>query len=429
MSKWQERVSSHAAITNLSSLGNLLEDVSQLDDISSESLDDLERLREIQRYSNNAIEGLDPALIPPAILNKLAEPIQNIVNEVSAYKADKNAGHLANANNHADGLLTFVFQLPTPTPAVQLEGMRETVSSFRRSAGQFMASIERQKDEVATGLGSIKARVDEVVAEVSSQKGRLDSAISEYQQQFSQAENIRREEFIKAQGENSDQVKENLKKYDEELHAALGNVEAKIESLIARDEKKLQALISSTDERAEAHIGQLEQFRDQAEELLQVIGSTGMAGEFQKAATSARRTVWFWQAIALISMLGLIIFAILAYKSTGKEVIDWAHIGTRIFVAVSFGVLGVFAVRQTDRYHDSELRNRRYQLELSSIDPYLAGLPDDVRNEVKVRLADRLFGNAGTLASKPTKDAGGNSLDVVKMALETVHDMIKANAR
>ena len=37
------------------------------------------------------------------------------------------------------------------------------------------------------------------------------------------------------------------------------------------------------------------------------------------------------------------------------------------------------------------MRNRRYHLELASIDPFLKDLPEEERHELKSQLADRLF--------------------------------------
>ncbi|WP_145985408.1 ATP synthase subunit B family protein [Marilutibacter maris] len=425
MSDWQERIINHPVMTKLGALQALLDSVLETEESGSSGLDSIERLRQVESYMRASVFSIDPILVPVQILAKIDAPLQGVINEVKNYKSNKNSGHLTNANAHADALLIQVFQLPAPAPETQVENVRDAVVSFRRSAGQLLSSLERSCAELSDNFRSLGEKVKETSEEVSSQKARLDTAISEYQQQFSQAENSRREDFARAQAMAAKEVKEALESHRLELKAALDDSEADIAAFVDEGESKFERLQLDLQGRADALISEMRVFRDDAQELLQVIGSAGMAGEFQKAAQSVRRNVLFWQGVSLFSMLGLILFAILAYRSAAQEEIVWGLVGARAFVAASFAVLAVFAVRQNDRYHESEQRNRRYQLELSSIDPYLTSLPEDVRSDVKVKLADRLFGNAGAASVKGRGGAEGTSLDVAVLALETVRDFLK----
>jgi len=323
-------------------------------------------------------------------------------------------------------MLPHLGQIAVSGSVDQIESTREAVVSFRRSAGQYLAAIEREKDLLTEQLESLGARVSEVCDENSRQKARLDSAITEYQQQFSQAEAARREEFNQVQSEFRSQSKATLDTQQEGLQASLSEVKERLNAQSERAQELFATQRSELEELAAAEMEQLRIYRDQAQELMQVIGSTGMAGEFQKAATSAKHSVWLWQSISVASMIGLISFAILAYNSTLDGEVDWTSMGARLFVALTFGALAAFAVRQGDRYHDVELRNRRYQLELSSIDPYLAALPPEMRDTVKIQLAERLFGGAGSAQSRGVAKKGeGTSLDLVRLALETLQEALK----
>lgn len=59
------------------------------------------------------------------------------------------------------------------------------------------------------------------------------------------------------------------------------------------------------------------------------------------------------------------------------------------------------------------------ELELASINPYLALLPEQEQNAVKIELAKRFFGqNEPTATGKGDKEVTGSALDLLRMALE-----------
>lgn len=428
MSKWEDRVNSHQAVVLLNTASALLDDLDVKKESAPEVIVEIERIRSVLNYARNLKASIDPELLAPGVLNPLVAPLQALLQELQAYKANGNVGHMANANAHLDGLLGPLYQLPSLSTDEQIEGLRESVSSFRRSAGQYLSSIDRERSDLSQDLSDLKARLSEVTDEVSKQKSRLDEAITEYQKQFSQGEAARREESTKLQVEISEQTKSQLKEQANRLELELKRAK---ESMAAAEEAQKETFAEQRHEiekLAKEHLLNMQGFRDQAQELLHVIGNTGMAGEFQKAARSARNSVRAWEAVTCLALAGLIAFAIMTYTATSAPAsgIVWPEVFARIFVAVTFGVLAAFAVRQVDRYHQTERRNRRYQLELSSIDPYLVNLEPGKRDEVKIRLAEKLFGNAGLDGtSRDSRGGEGTSLDLLRMALETLQQSIK----
>ena len=93
--------------------------------------------------------------------------------------------------------------------------------------------------------------------------------------------------------------------------------------------------------------------------------------------------------------------------------------GARAFVAIAFGIGAAWAAREAEKHQQAERHNRKMELELASISPYLALLPDDTQFAVKTDLAKRLFGQMGPNSeSKNDPQVTGSALDLVRMALE-----------
>lgn len=98
---------------------------------------------------------------------------------------------------------------------------------------------------------------------------------------------------------------------------------------------------------------------------------------------------------------------------------------SKIFVTIAFGILAAFSVRQADKYSAIEMINRRYQLELSSIDPYLVNLPEEIQEKVKVELSKKLFGNTDIKLPLQEKETTGNMIDLLQMLLKLTQEIKK----
>jgi hypothetical protein len=120
-------------------------------------------------------------------------------------------------------------------------------------------------------------------------------------------------------------------------------------------------------------------------------------------------------------MAGLIAFAIVAFQTTIQGDFRWGVFGARAFVAITFGIAAAWAAREAEKHQNSERRNRKMELELASISPYLALLPEQTQFEVKKELAQRFFGHTDHSAdAKTDQQTTGSTLDLLRMALEII---------
>jgi len=455
MSQWTTRIETHAVHATLDTLQNILNEITLGPTEPLEALADIERLKTVVCYFKDKLSSIDSQLLTPAGLNNVLGYIQNISNEVSAFAANRNRGHLVNANNHADSALQNTVNSLGLTIGLTVDSDSKSLTSFRETVYKYLNDLNSEKNRLSESFSSISNILSETKADISNQKSRLDTAISEYQQQFSRNENVRMEQFNEAQNVRnkkneeaieelrtklqnmSDQFNDNQNSRSENFDTLTNELKTTFQSLLDTSTMELNTLISNAESNLNQiasslkddtlnNITRIEEFRDKAQNLYHVMGSIGMAGEYQKVADSARRMTKFWQVVAGIGMLGLICYAIITqrYIVGSSSGINWAAVAARVFVAAAFGILAAYGVRQADRYSATEMRNRRFQLELSSIDPYLANFPEEQQQSVKVELARKLFGNAGTLPSEDTK-VTGSSLDLVQMVLKILQDLVK----
>lgn len=99
--------------------------------------------------------------------------------------------------------------------------------------------------------------------------------------------------------------------------------------------------------------------------------------------------------------------------------------GAKAFVAVAFGIGVAWAARQADKHQEIERRNRRIELDLASISPYLAPFPVTEQNEIKKQLAERLFGSTDPVSVTKDGETTGSLIDLLRMTLKTLDNLSK----
>ena len=362
--------------------------------------------------------------------------LQHIVSEVAAFQSNRGRKHLVTANNHADNVIAYSGQLPLVASIQPLEEAQTTLATIRKQSEQATVALSNQEHQLREEFTRLTQQMEATTKEITTQKGRLDSAITEYQKQFSNSESTRHERFSQGESARQSQFTEGQKTQNDRLAQVLTDAQKRTQDSIDDAKTRLANMLEEASKKANEQnaefstqgtdvLRELELFRGKAVNLMHVIGSTGMAGEYQKTANSARRGNIIWQVIAGSSLLGLIIFAMFTYLATQTAEIIWGVVAARLFVTMTFGILAAYAARQSDRYAETEVRNRGYQLELSSIDPYLANLPEDIQQKVKVELAQKLFGNAAATTVSTSSKFSGTGKDPLELTLSIIAGFTK----
>lgn len=436
MSRWDDDFKNHQIHNNLQSANNLLKEIQNFDDQDPEIFEEINRLNQIIRYVPIVLSKVDPVMTPLTIINELDQIVINITGELNNYKNTKDRTQLINANGRAENLLIKISNLIIPSDYADIKGIREATSSLRRSVGQYIRNIKNEQNNFKKGIEGLEGKINELSTTIDNQKTRLDEAITQFQQQFSQAEEQRRGQFTQSQEKWTqeftmavDKRKAEFTQEQEALKQAQGEFLNEInnkKNMLENELKtKNEQFVNELSAKIESYIKKFEGYKKRAEELVHVIADTGMVGGYQEFANKERRAALLWKIVAVLSFIGLIGFAIVAFYIVLQEKFDWSLVAGRVFVASTFGVLGAYAARLADRHEEKEKINRRMELELASIDPYLVGLPEEVLHKLKASLAERLFARKEPIKAKKKEEISGSSYDLIKQLVETLRDLVK----
>ncbi len=427
MGQWLDRFDNHPVHDQIQSFEQLIASaegiVDEIEDINA--IESYERLKLILDAIKSKFDSIDPLLFPVALLQSLDQQIRQVVSEINAFNSNRNVGHLTNANNHADNVLVNLSNIVSPSLPRDIDGIRESVTSFRRSAGQFIRNLEVEHNDLTAKHEALSQQFEGITAEINTQKGRLDTAITQFQQQFSEAEDRRREQFEQAKDKRKEDYETLVGDIEESFNSNLEKLQEKFQSLLdavnESKDKSYKELTLSTEE----IIKQIEKQKEKAAELVTIITNSGMVGGYQTVANKAKTSLIIWQVIAVLSFLGLIAFAIVAFKATFSETLHWGKVGSKVFVAITFGILAAYAARQADKHEEAERKNRKMELELVAIDPYLSELPVETRHKIKEELASRLFAQSENSTVINGSKTSGSIVDLLRMALESIDNLSK----
>ncbi len=378
MSYIEEKINEHPSLSRAEEVRSLLDVLEELD-LSTEVRESLHRLRRVIDLFLNQVSSADPELTSFQALKSADQQFSKIKQELTQYKSNKNANHITNASTAADSILSTARALWIPAVDLDLDQVRDAISSFRKSVGQNARYAEQELAETRKAIESLREEANALKNSIREQKSRLDSVVNEFQSQFSKAEEARRSESASVLKEEEGKMEQLRSSYEEKFEASIEGSETRFNSISENLSAKAGGIIS-----------EIEKFKEKAERLIHVIANTGMVGGCQRVANEERKVGRFWDGVSLLSLAGMVGFAIYAFHGTFDDFNPGVFLA-RFGVVLTFGALAGYAARQADKHHKVERRNRRVELELASIDPFLAELPDEERNQIKAAVADRLF--------------------------------------
>ena len=168
----------------------------------------------------------------------------------------------------------------------------------------------------------------------------------------------------------------------------------------------------------------MEGLKAHAQKLIGIITDTGMAHGYQKTANEERSRAALWKGVASSSLVLWITVGVVFFYFTYDKDLTWATVARQTLISMPFILLAGFAALQVTRHQKNERRFRQAELELASIDPFLATLEDGERNQVKREFAVRYFGQLD--ADSKHDGASPKLLDLAGSLAKTLHEMQQA---
>jgi hypothetical protein len=356
-----------------------------------------------------SLKAADPIMIPQSLLQNADLAFTSTAQNLEVYRSSGSEGYLDNANNQLDVIVT---QLPVlekrPNTKTQ-EAAAQIVAEVRKTAEQELAGLKIEIHALGTQLASAERKAAEIREEIERKSQSFGSEMQRFSQRYEEEEDQRRKIH-----------KETLTELATDAATAMQRLESMVTDAVGKAAVALESVIDEQQLKAKEALASLESDKLAAQHLVGIVGETGMISGWNKAANSARTEARLWNGVALVSLVfaGWEGIQILAPAAKGDLPISWEGLLSRTVLLAVVGLVAGFAGKQASRANRAEEANRRYELQLASIGPFIAELDSEAKQTIKTKLVERMYGqnpeSSLDIADTAPVTAGQMLVDFVK---------------
>ena len=425
MKAFRERFKQHPLQASLSDLWTTIGKVHLPKHSDGEAAEDVETLRtrrdafarflRVSFFISQTIDHADGTIWTPSAMGAA----QTVVNQLKAgldqFTATNAISHLVAAADTALDQFRGAF---IPHLNITSTKLADAFTKFCETAEKTIRSLEEQdraikikESEITKAQQDFTARIKELGEQIEAfkvvfeaQKTRIDDLVTTQSQTFQTSQ------------------AERASSYTQEAATRKQSFQEWTESA----DKKLDVILKATQESADKHLGEMDKHKARAKEILGIVAASGVSGHYKKTATRELISAEVLRALALAC------FGIMAYviyhvvESLSTPTFRWEMGLFRVGVGLALLVPAYYCARESAKHREAEKRNRRLQIELATIEPYLEKINDDpAMREILKKKADSYF--MGQLQNEPNDDVENTlATKELRRREDQVMDLLKA---
>lgn len=382
----KERTLGHSSYANIVRVLQIIEEIDSTN-IQPRGLEMLERIRTTFDFLKDTLDKVDPWLISTNTMNNINSPISQVLGEITNFNNDRNEQRLTNILSFLESLLVYLSQLVVTKTPEEIESVRQSIIKFRLSVGQHLGHVERELTETSAALTKNTEKLNDLTTSIESQKTRIDTIINDFQSQFLQIQNQKGEKFNEFLRDSDEQIFDFLKTSQEKVGEQVKQQEEQIKQM----KESFNSLADEFSANMQVKLDQIKTMNKEAEKIVGIISMKGLAHGYQKIANDEGRKAFWWNIGSISSMVAVIVFGVL-FLLMHEGAFDWTTLVSRIVLTGIGLTLFTYCAKQATNHRNEERRNRKIELELASLDPYIKDLDTDKQKEVKENLVEKYFG-------------------------------------
>jgi hypothetical protein len=245
----------------------------------------------------------------------------------------------------------------------------QIINGLSQSASENIKQLAKERDNLATHIREtdatvtdLKARLDAMVESAARERAEASAAVAKLEQAFAAKETERAATF---------------------------------EATIKQIKTDYSTLEQATKAESSSLISGLEEQKNNASKIVQVVGNIGVTGNYQRIAISEELQANFWRwATVLFFSGGVTLAAATFYRFWGEPITAesiWA-IAVRLLYAIAITAPAWYTARESARHRTNSDRARQTELELASLGPFIELLPQDKKIAIREEMTKLYFG-------------------------------------
>ena len=318
-----------------------------------------------------ALASTPGSIVAIAPLGSLYNALTNVAHELNQFVANKNVGHLVNAVSHVDPCLQSMWAFPAIYSDRGQAGLPALIAEVQKSSQAAIAALAKQKSELA-------AEVQKLQTEIAVQASKVIELSSTIALQRASA----LETSASVQADYNELEAGRKSTFDTALKSA--------QSALAEQTRGFQADAGEVLARMKAN-------DIKANELLGIIGNKGVTTNFRTVAEAEAKQANDWRCVtAILFGLGLVAVG-WNYYQIQRNPGQFVRLVPSLLHFLSVFVIAPIAWytgRESARHRTNAEHARKMELELASVGPFIAALPEADRHQILSQLVPKYFGTA-----------------------------------
>lgn len=332
------------------------------------------RLIRVATYISNSIKRCDASIWTATALNAAQVAVTTLTNAVELYESSKSVAHFeAEGDSALDQFRTVAiarFSSSTKDAQESFALFCERAEAGLASIEEVHRSIKNKELEITTAKDSFEKQLEDLAnqleafkAQFESQKARVDELVTAQQQAFQTAQ-LERANLFTEEAANRKLV---------------------LDQWTTRSEGKVQAVIDEVQKVAAVNLEEMDKHRERAAEILGIVAASGVSGHYKETAErdfNSANTYRRWAFVFFVLMAGVITYVVMSVRSDSFR---WEMGLFRVGVGMALLIPAYYCAKESAKHREAEKRNRRLQIELATIEPYLEKLnnPEEMRAILK----------------------------------------------
>lgn len=433
-----EQLENHALYSTINNYFTSLRTVEQDEDfiatLDNYAFQTLHRCNVLLHQIQTRLDLIDPFLARKASLDAIYNEYTNINSIIVNYKTQySNVSNLNTINTRIDSVLTHLMSLYYIADSESVDGIRDSVISFRRTIGQHKRNLQAQQEaltkksnEVIQKSESLEPLFDQLDEKFNAAYDDFNIKLSDQQSVFSTNEELRSSKFE----EKLDYFQENFDEYlqtlKDEWNRNAQETQETMLSTIREMKDQQQIFFDETNAKQLEYDEMLEQHQKSVELLVGNISTTSISGHFKEVADKKEKNVNMWHMLTIAGFVVTIGFGVYAFIF--NEGTEWTSLIAKLIVTTAIGSFTAYAARQVTKNEEQEKYNRQMEVELKTLNPYIAAFEDTEQIKLKGQLFPLIFGRAEKKqqTSENTSHSPSNEVSAQDMnALSSIIEVLK----
>lgn len=212
-----------------------------------------------------------------------------------------------------------------------------------------------------------------------------------------------------------------------ELNKNIINLEKDLESArqsIKSIETETVEKLKNIDEYAKETQSRLSQKESRINEIVGITTEKAIAGNYETTAEIESRNADRMRNYSLSFMLMMILVTSYTYYQSFYHTVNLSSSIIKLSIVIILSIPAGYLARESAKHRNQQHKYEQLSLHLKAASPYVEDLPEEIKNEIKIKIADQIF-SQGTSRHNDEESFRLSTDFVLKKILEKVEKLPK----